>query len=446
MAVLTSKALHEQLSIIMSALTKAAVAEICEVVDEGYAVLQMEITRSHKENEDLKKKLHLIESIVVRGGGGGEAVAAAAPGVAAAAEFAQQAETPQQQKRDGDGGAAAADVDGDGGADVTVVVREELPDVVLIKDEDSDSDDSFEEDNKPAADGGKASATSTPISCSVKRHWPGSEAGDRKSSSEQLTPKAPKVTAGTQKKSMSVYTLDSPHSEPSRSDEMDAGESICSYSSQMDPDVQLVQQECSLVPPGANRQTAYFGNGALMESQSPTNRAELDLSLTWTKHSKSHMTFAQFHQNENTDCDAFGIKLISVSGSASTDSQLSESSSSAFEYDNVDAMNFALYRDQSGHPQLSGGARGKRFMCSICSKTYATSQNLDVHMRIHTGERPFSCDQCGKKFTQSAHLKSHLSVHSGERPYACTLCSRSFIVKYSLKLHMKKCHPNVLSE
>lgn len=53
----------------MGALTKAAVAEICEVVDEGYAVLQMEITRSHKENEDLKKKLHLIESIVVRGSG-----------------------------------------------------------------------------------------------------------------------------------------------------------------------------------------------------------------------------------------------------------------------------------------------------------------------------------------------------------------------------------------
>ncbi|KAG8013758.1 hypothetical protein GBF38_015889, partial [Nibea albiflora] len=75
--VLSSKALHEQLSIIMGALTKAAVAEICEVVDEGYAVLQLEITRSHKENEDLRKKLHLIESIVVRGSGGGKAAAEA---------------------------------------------------------------------------------------------------------------------------------------------------------------------------------------------------------------------------------------------------------------------------------------------------------------------------------------------------------------------------------
>lgn len=71
MSAVTSRALREQLSVIMGALTKAALAEICEAVDEGFALLQMEISRSHKENQDLKKKLHLIESIVVRGGGGG---------------------------------------------------------------------------------------------------------------------------------------------------------------------------------------------------------------------------------------------------------------------------------------------------------------------------------------------------------------------------------------
>lgn len=110
MSGLSSKALHEQLSVIMAALTKAAVAEICEVVDEGYAVLQLEITRSHKENEDLKKKLHLIESIVVRGssgGGGGEAADAEGPEVSPAAEATQQSGTTQQQ-REGDGRGAAA--------------------------------------------------------------------------------------------------------------------------------------------------------------------------------------------------------------------------------------------------------------------------------------------------------------------------------------------------
>ncbi|XP_054452379.1 zinc finger protein 180-like [Anoplopoma fimbria] len=278
---------------------------------------------------------------------------------------------------------------------------------------------------------------STPISRSSKRHWPGAEDADadRKSSSEPLTPIA-------EKKSVTVYSLDSPRSEPGFSgrlgggdgDEMEAGDSVCSYSSSshMDPDVQLVHQSSS-----SSRQT-YFCSSSLTES--PANR-ELDLSLTWTKPSKSHAAFSQFHhQNENLDGDAFGLKMISVTGSIPTDCQLSESSNSAFEYDdNGEVMNFAHYRDQHG-------ARVKRFVCPVCSKTYATSQNLEVHMRIHTGERPFCCSQCGKKFTQSAHLKSHLSVHSGERPYTCSLCSRSFIVKYSLKLHMKKCHDSVLSE
>lgn len=440
MAVLTSKAIHEQLSVIMGALTKAAVAEICEVVNEGYAVLQMEITRSHKENEDLKKKLHLIESIVVRGSSGERATVEL--DVPPAAEGAPQAER-------GDTATAAG---GDGGA-AAVPRREELPEVVLIKDEDSDSNDTFNEDNSPG-DGGPAAArgaiTSTPISRRTKRHRPGNEEAEKSSSCEQHTLKTSKLAAGTQK-NMSVYSLDSPHSEQGcpgqlAGDEVEAGESACSYSLQMAPDIHLVQ-ECSLVPPSTNRQT-YFRNSALIESRSPSNRTEMDLSLTWTKQPKGQMSFAQFHQNENLDAAAFGLKLVSVSGSTSTDCQLSESSNSAFEYEDADMMNFALYRDQSGRPQLGheqpdAGIRGKRFICSICSKSYATSQNLDVHMRIHTGERPFSCSQCGKKFTQSAHLKSHLSVHSGERPYACTLCSRSFIVKYSLKLHMKKCHPNV---
>lgn len=116
MAALGSRALREQLSIIMGALTTAAVAEICDVVDEGYAVLRMEISRSHQENEDLKKKLHLIQSIVVRGsGGGGAGAAALEPEVAPAAEGEQ---------RDGEGGNAAASSAGDGGG--VVMVPEEV--------------------------------------------------------------------------------------------------------------------------------------------------------------------------------------------------------------------------------------------------------------------------------------------------------------------------------
>lgn len=101
----------------MEALTRAAVTEICELVDGGYALLQMEISRKQRENEDLRKKLHLIESIVVRGGGGGGK--AAEP-----EELAPDSDGEGEQPEDARD--AAADAGGAGEAEVTVVLREEV--------------------------------------------------------------------------------------------------------------------------------------------------------------------------------------------------------------------------------------------------------------------------------------------------------------------------------
>lgn len=179
------------------------------------------------------------------------------------------------------------------------------------------------------------------------------------------------------------------------------------------------------------QQAPYFGDGALMESD--PNRTELDFGLLWDRQSRFQPGFLHSCPHGSPD----GEEPRTKAGSTSTDSQLSESGSSGFEYENVAAL---------APSQTGGGGRGRRFLCSVCNRTYATSQNLEVHMRIHTGERPFSCQQCGKRFTQSAHLKSHSSIHSGERPHPCRACGRSFIVRYSLKLHMKKCHPDVPSE
>ncbi|KAI1902039.1 hypothetical protein AGOR_G00040610 [Albula goreensis] len=58
---------HTQLASIMEVLANAAVAEICELVDNGYAVLQLEISRSQKENKALKRKLHMMELRTARG-------------------------------------------------------------------------------------------------------------------------------------------------------------------------------------------------------------------------------------------------------------------------------------------------------------------------------------------------------------------------------------------
>ncbi|XP_070971992.1 uncharacterized protein [Oncorhynchus clarkii lewisi] len=57
---------HTQIASIMEVLANAAVAEICKLVDDDYAVFRLEITQSQKENRGLRRKLQLLELKVSR--------------------------------------------------------------------------------------------------------------------------------------------------------------------------------------------------------------------------------------------------------------------------------------------------------------------------------------------------------------------------------------------
>ena len=52
-----SVAFHEQLASLMEVLANTAVAEICKLVDDGYAVLRLEISQSQREIDNLRRKL-----------------------------------------------------------------------------------------------------------------------------------------------------------------------------------------------------------------------------------------------------------------------------------------------------------------------------------------------------------------------------------------------------
>ncbi|XP_052321113.1 sal-like protein 4 isoform X2 [Oncorhynchus keta] len=57
---------HTQIASIMEVLANAAVAEICKLVDDDYAVFRLEITQRQKENRALQRKLQLLELKVPR--------------------------------------------------------------------------------------------------------------------------------------------------------------------------------------------------------------------------------------------------------------------------------------------------------------------------------------------------------------------------------------------
>ncbi|XP_064783321.1 zinc finger and BTB domain-containing protein 20-like isoform X2 [Oncorhynchus masou masou] len=57
---------HTQIASIMEVLANAAVAEICKLVDDDYAVFRLEISESQKQNRALRRKLQLQELKVTR--------------------------------------------------------------------------------------------------------------------------------------------------------------------------------------------------------------------------------------------------------------------------------------------------------------------------------------------------------------------------------------------
>ncbi|NXG23789.1 EGR4 protein, partial [Grallaria varia] len=81
----------------------------------------------------------------------------------------------------------------------------------------------------------------------------------------------------------------------------------------------------------------------------------------------------------------------------------------------------------------------KAFACPVesCVRSFARSDELNRHLRIHTGHKPFQCRICLRNFSRSDHLTTHVRTHTGEKPFSCDTCGRRFARSDEKKRHGK---------
>ena len=94
----------------------------------------------------------------------------------------------------------------------------------------------------------------------------------------------------------------------------------------------------------------------------------------------------------------------------------------------------------------------KKFLtCEICSKKYRDQDDLDCHMRFHTGESPFCCSVCDHKSISEAALSLHMSTHKSVQPLSSTYApcvpnSLSSTSELAANLHHRTVHADDNSE
>ncbi|XP_029621604.1 gastrula zinc finger protein XlCGF48.2-like [Salmo trutta] len=474
---------HTQIASIMEVLANAAVAEICKLVDDDYAVFRLEITQSQKENRTLRRKL--LELKVARERAERtmrERVLASRPSsvryrALARGEGHRSFVKPAGHNTSRDDQPITVDEGSGTSTQHCIVIESAEASVPGIKQERSEG----EEDPRHSRNIQTGAAGAPPIATenpTTTRAQPRTRCSITEVSG---TPNAV-LKSETDTKILTVHTGSDHRSDPERlglgrlgcrpapsseylpvfhqrtvhsrgdGDALDTGgdDPSCSYATEMEPgNISLgLDTQTDLSRGDWNRYSSSLYSEGCLDKKGEVIvvdevKVEGDVPPTWNadrhlgdRHSQGR-DFLDYRESLETNPNVTTHSLSHTFRDCVPESMSMGHSDShgLILFDQVLHSNDRARAQGGGATSVN--SKEKRFLCMFCNKGFSCPQKVEIHQRVHTGEKPFSCPQCHMCFAQACSLKRHQRVHTGEKPYSCPQCEKRFSRQHQLKTHLK---------
>ena len=106
---------------------------------------------------------------------------------------------------------------------------------------------------------------------------------------------------------------------------------------------------------------------------------------------------------------------------------------------NAFCFRFESYNSLIKHKKRLHAATKAQHKCELCSKIYSDVKALKAHIEsIHKKSAELHCNQCERIFSSKYALNRHKKeVHEKLVPHICETCGKSFAQFSNLKIHMR---------